>query len=179
MYYSDEIIEEIREKNDIVDVIGSIIGLKRTGNSYMCCCPFHNEKTPSFHVSRAKQIYHCFGCGAGGNVITFLMQYENFTFQEALKYLADRSGVSLPEVELTPSQKKQESRKEILREINRSAAAYFHYLLTKTDRGRLGYDYYKEKRRLTDETIASFGLGFADVYSDDLYKYLKGMIKYD
>ena len=132
MYYSDEIIEEIREKNDIVDVIGSIIGLKRTGNSYMCCCPFHNEKTPSFHVSRAKQIYHCFGCGAGGNVITFLMQYENFTFQEALKYLADRSGVSLPEVELTPSQKKQESRKEILREINRSAAAYFHYLLTKT-----------------------------------------------
>ena len=173
MYYSDEIVEEIREKNDIVDVIGSIIGLKRTGNSYMCCCPFHNEKTPSFHVSRAKQIYHCFGCGAGGNVITFLMQYENYTFQEALKYLADRSGVILPEVELTPSQKKQESRKEILREINRSAAAYFHYLLTKTDRGRLGYDYYKEKRRLTDETIASFGLGFADVYSDDLYKYLK------
>ena len=174
MYYSDEIVEEIREKNDIVDVIGSIVGLKRSGNSYTCCCPFHNEKTPSFHVSRTKQIYHCFGCGAGGNVITFLMQYENYTFQEAVRYLADRAGVILPEVEMTPEKKKQESRKEILREINRSAAAYFHYLLTKTDRGRKGYDYYKEKRRLTDETIAAFGLGFADVYSDDLYKYLKG-----
>ena len=174
MYYSDEIVEEIREKNDIVDVIGSLVGLKRSGNSYTCCCPFHNEKTPYFHVSRTKQIFHCFGCGAGGNVITFLMQYENFTFPEALKYLADRAGVSLPEIEQTPEQKKQESRKEVLREINRSAAAYFHYLLTKTDRGRKGYDYYKEKRRLTDETIAAFGLGFADVYSDDLYKYLKG-----
>ncbi len=174
MYYSDEIIEEIREKNDIVDVINSFVGLKRAGNSYMCCCPFHNEKTPSFHVSRSKQIYHCFGCGAGGNVVTFLMQYESYTFQEALKYLADRAGIALPEAEMTPEKKKQEGRKEVLREINRSAAAYFHYILTKTERGRKGYDYYKEKRRLTDETIASFGLGFADVYKDDLYQYLKG-----
>lgn len=174
MYYSDELIEEIREKNDIVDVINSFVGLKRAGNSYMCCCPFHNEKTPSFHVSRAKQIYHCFGCGAGGNVVTFLMQYESYTFQEAIKYLADRAGIALPEVEMTPEKKKQEGRKEVLREINRSAAAYFHYILTKTERGRKGYDYYKEKRRLTDETIASFGLGFADIYRDDLYQYLKG-----
>ncbi|SEG25599.1 DNA primase [Eubacterium ruminantium] len=173
MYYPDELVEEIREKNDIVDVIGSFVGLKRSGNSYTCCCPFHNEKTPSFHVSKTKQIYHCFGCGVGGNVVTFLMQYENYTFSEALKYLADRARVALPEEEMSPEKKKTENRKEQLREINRSAAAYFHYILTKTERGSRGRDYFKEKRGLTEETIASFGLGFADVYSDDLYKYLK------
>ena len=173
MYYPDELVEEIRERNDIVDVISSFVGLKRAGNSYTCCCPFHSEKTPSFHVSKTKQIYHCFGCGAGGNIVTFLMQYENYTFTEALKYLADRAGIALPEEEMTPEKKKTENRKEQMRDINRSAAAYFHYILTKTDRGAKGRDYFLQKRGLTEETIANFGLGYADIYADDLYKYLK------
>lgn len=173
MFYSEELVEEIREKNDIVDVIGSFVGLKRAGNSYMCCCPFHNEKTPSFHVSRTKQIYHCFGCGVGGNVITFLMQYENYTFAEALKYLADRAGIPLPENEMSPEQKKVENRRELLREVSKSAAAYYHYILTKTENGIKGRDYFMEKRGFTEEIIANFGLGYADKYSDGLYKYLK------
>ena len=173
MFYSEELVEEIREKNDIVDVIGSFVGLKRAGNSYMCCCPFHNEKTPSFHVSRTKQIYHCFGCGVGGNVITFLMQYENYTFAEALKYLADRAGIPLPENEMSPEQKKVENRRELLREVSKSAAAYYHYILTKTENGIKGRDYFMEKRGFTEEIIANFGLGYADKYSDGLYQYLK------
>ena len=97
MYYSENVIEEVRSRNDIVDVIGSYVTLKRRGNSYMACCPFHHEKTPSFHVSRDKQMYHCFGCGVGGNVLTFVMEYENYSFPEAVKMLAERAGVALPE----------------------------------------------------------------------------------
>ena len=174
MYYSDEIIEEVRSRNDIVDVIGQYVSLKRAGSSYKCCCPFHHEKTPSFSVSRSKQMYHCFGCGAGGNVFTFVMQYENMSFTEAVKYLADRAGITLPEVELTETEKREAGRKAELKEVNRLAAAYFHYLLTRTDRGKIGLKYYKENRCFTDETINKFGLGYADIYADDLYKYLKG-----
>ena len=99
MYYPDELIEEVRVKNDIVDVISGYVRIQKKGSNYMGLCPFHNEKSPSFSVSGSKQIFHCFGCGAGGNVFTFLMTYENFTFPEAVKELADRAGVSLPEVE--------------------------------------------------------------------------------
>ena len=97
MFYPEELIEEIREKNDIVDVIGAHVKLQRKGSSYFGLCPFHNEKSPSFSVSPDKQMYYCFGCGAGGNVYTFMMEYENFSFQEAVKALADRAGVALPE----------------------------------------------------------------------------------
>ena len=96
MFYPEELIEEIREKNDIVDVIGAHVKLQRKGSSYFGLCPFHNEKSPSFSVSPDKQMYYCFGCGAGGNVYTFMMEYENFSFQEAVKALADRAGVALP-----------------------------------------------------------------------------------
>ena len=96
MYYSDDIVEEVRARNDIVDVISGYVKLQRRGSSYFGLCPFHNEKSPSFSVSPSKQMYYCFGCGAGGNVFTFLMEYENYTFPEALKVLADRAGVSLP-----------------------------------------------------------------------------------
>lgn len=171
MFYSDELIEEVRSKNDIVDVISGYVGLKKSGNSYKCCCPFHNEKTPSFTVSREKQMYHCFGCGTGGNVFTFVMKYENYTFPEAMDLLAKRVGVDLPEKELTAEEKQAVSRRQKFYDINKSAAAYFHYLLTKTDRGRLGYDYFK-KRGISDETIQKFGLGYADIYRDDLYKFL-------
>ena len=97
MYYADDIVEQVRSSVDIVDVIGSYVRLKRKGNSYFGLCPFHNEKTGSFSVSGQKQMYYCFGCGAGGNVFTFLMEYENASFTEALKMLADRAGIRLPE----------------------------------------------------------------------------------
>lgn len=172
MYYSDDIIEEVRSRNDIVDVIGGYVSLKHKGNSYSACCPFHHEKTPSFHVSRDKQMYHCFGCGAGGNVFTFVMEYENYSFPEAVKLLAERGGVALPEKELTPEQKSRESYKVMLKDMNRTAAAYFHYLLLSTEHGKKALDYL-HNRGLTDETIKNFAIGYSDVYSDDLYKYLK------
>lgn len=172
MYYSDEIVEEVRSQNDIVDVISEYTGLKRAGSTYKCCCPFHNEKTPSFTVSREKQMYYCFGCHVGGNVYTFLMKHENMTFPEAIEYLAKRAGIELPEKELSDEDKKKQSWRARLYEVNMDAAGYFHYLLTKTDRGKLGYEYYKN-RGFTDETINNFGLGYSDIYRDDLYKYLK------
>lgn len=97
MYYPDEVIEEVRSSNNIVDVIGSYVRLQKKGSSYFGLCPFHNEKSPSFSVSPNKQMYYCFGCGAGGNVFTFIMEYENQTFPEAMKVLADRAGIALPE----------------------------------------------------------------------------------
>ena len=93
MYYPEELVEEIRERNDIVEVIGTYVKLQKKGSSYFGLCPFHNEKSPSFSVSPDKQMYYCFGCGAGGNVFTFIMEYENYSFPEALKYLADRVGI--------------------------------------------------------------------------------------
>ena len=107
MYYPEELVEEVRARNDIVDVISGYVTLKKKGSNYWGCCPFHNEKTPSFSVSSNKQMYYCFGCHASGNVYTFLMKYENDTFPEAVKILADRAGVKLPEVEETPEQKKR------------------------------------------------------------------------
>ena len=99
MRYSDDIIEEVRMKNDIVDVVSQYVKLNKRGSTYFGLCPFHNEKTPSFSVTPAKQMYYCFGCGAGGNVFNFVMEYENYTFGEALKHLADRAGVQLPKIE--------------------------------------------------------------------------------
>lgn len=173
MYYSDDVIEEVRSRNDIIDVIGGYVSLKKKGNTYSACCPFHHEKTPSFHVSRDKQMYHCFGCGVGGNVFTFVMEYENFSFPEAIKLLADRGGIKLPENEQSPEAKAKESYKVTLKELNKAAAAYFHYLLTKTEHGKKGLDYLHE-RGLSDETITNFAMGYSDIYSNDLYKYLKG-----
>ena len=97
MYYSEDFVEEVRQRNDIVDIISSYVNLKRSGSNYVGLCPFHNEKTASFSVSGNKQMYYCFGCGAGGNVFTFLMEYENLTFPEALAQLAERAGMELPE----------------------------------------------------------------------------------
>lgn len=171
-YYSDEIIEEVRSRNDIVDVIGGYVTLRHKGNSYTACCPFHHEKTPSFHVNRDKQMYHCFGCGVGGNVYTFVMEYENFSFPEAVRFLAERSGISLPEQELTEEQKKKENHKTMIKETNKAAAAYFHYLLLHTEHGKKGLEYY-HGRGLTDKTIQTFGMGYSDIFQDDLYKYLK------
>ena len=121
MYYSDDVIEEVRMKNDIVDVISGYVRLQRKGSSYFGLCPFHNEKSPSFSVSPSKQMYYCFGCGAGGNVFNFIMEYENFTFIEAVKYLADRAGVKLPEQEYSKEARAAADLKTILLEINKKA----------------------------------------------------------
>ena len=171
MYYSDEIIEEVRSRNDIVDVISSYVKLQKKGSSYFGLCPFHNEKSPSFSVSRGKQMYYCFGCGAGVNVFTFLMEYENYTFQEALKYLADKAGVELPETEYSAQAKERADLKAILLEINKIAAQYF-YVQLKSSKGEAGLSYLK-RRELSDDTIKAFGLGYSNKYSDDLYRYLK------
>ncbi len=172
MYYPDEVIEEVRMKNDIVDVISGYVKLQKKGANYFGLCPFHNEKSPSFSVSPGKQMYYCFGCGAGGNVITFLMEYENYTFPEALQSLADRSGVELPKMEYGREAREQADFKAKLLEANKLAANYFYYQL-KQPQGRLGYEYLHDKRGLKDETIRRFGLGYANKTSDDLYRYLK------
>ena len=170
-YYSDELIEEVRSRNDIVDVIGDYVRLKKKGSTYFGLCPFHNEKTGSFSVSPNKQMYYCFGCGAGGNVFTFLMQYENFTFGEAMQSLADRVGIELPKQEMTSAQRREADRRTRLLEINKEAAKYF-YMLLRSPRGQKAYQYFK-KRELSDETMQKFGLGYSDQYSDDLYRYLR------
>ena len=172
MYYSDEIIEEVRVKNDIVDVISGYLRLQKKGSSYFGLCPFHNEKSPSFSVSRQKQMYYCFGCGAGGNVFTFLMEYENYSFQEALKVLADRAGVTLPETEYSEEARKRAGLKATLLEINKLAAKYY-YAQLRQPQGAAGLRYLKD-RQLSDDMLRAFGLGYSNKYSDDLYKYLKG-----
>ncbi len=170
-YYSDELVEEVRSRNDIVDVVGGYVRLQKKGNTYFGLCPFHNEKTGSFSVSPNKQMYYCFGCGAGGNVFTFLMQYENFTFSEAMQTLADKAGVELPKQEMTQAQKREADRRSRLLEINKEAAKYF-YTLLRSKRGIRAYQYFEE-RGLSPETMQKFGLGYSDQYSDDLYKYLR------
>ncbi len=171
MYYPDELIEEIRIKNDIVNVISGYVRLQKKGSNYFGLCPFHNEKSPSFSVSPGKQMYYCFGCGAGGNVITFLMEYENATFQEAVKILADRAGINLPEMEYNEEARKKESRRSRLLEINKEAARYYYYML-RNPRGKIGFQYLAG-RQLSDETMKKFGLGYADGAASDLTAYLR------
>lgn len=171
MRYPEELIEEIRAKNDIVEVISGYVRMQKKGSSYFGLCPFHNEKSPSFSVSPGKQMYYCFGCGAGGNVITFLMEYENAAFQEALKMLADRAGVALPEVEYSEEMRRKENRRAKLLEVNKQAAKYYYYLL-RSPRGQTGYRYLTG-RALTEETMKKFGLGYADGTGSDLTAYLR------
>lgn len=171
MYYPQEVIEEVRARNDIVDVISGYVRLQKKGASHFGLCPFHNEKSPSFSVSQSKQMYYCFGCGAGGNVITFLQQYENATFQEAVKMLADRAGIRLPEPEYSEEARRKEDHRARLLAVNKEAAKYFYYQL-RAKQGEYGLSYLRN-RQLSDETIHRFGLGFANKTSDDLSKYLK------
>ena len=171
MFYSENLIEEVRMKNDIVDVISSYVKLQKKGSSYFGLCPFHNEKSPSFSVSPSKQMYYCFGCGAGGNVLTFIMEYENYSFPEALKYLADRIGVELPQQEMNEEMKRQQDLRSRILELNKMAAKYYYYQL-RTENGTHAMEYLKG-RKLSDETIHKFGLGYSNKYGNDLYKYLK------
>ena len=170
MMYSRQIIDEVISRNDIVDVISGYIKLKKNGSSYVGLCPFHNEKSPSFSVSGSRQLYHCFGCGAGGNVVTFVMEYEKFTFPEAVKLLADRVNMELPEVEYNEQERRERGIRDKLLEINKLAATYYYKQL-RTEHGKLGLDYLK-KRGLSDETIQRFGLGYS-AQGSSIYRYLK------
>lgn len=171
MYFSEEIIAEVQQKNDIVDVISQYVHLQKKGSNYTCCCPFHNEKTPSFSVNQARQIYKCFGCGEGGSVITFLQKYENMTFPEAIKFLAERAGVALPEDTNSQANRARDNRRSRLLEVNKEAAKYYYYVL-RSSRGDVGMDYL-ERRGLTEETRNQFGLGYATVSGNDIVAYLK------
>lgn len=170
-YYSDELIEEVRSANDIVDVISGYVHLQKKGNDYFGLCPFHNEKTPSFSVSQRKQMYYCFGCGAGGNAVTFLMQYENFSFQEAMEALAQKAGITLPKQEMSGKAKQEADKRARLLEINKVAAKYY-YVQLRMEQGKLGLDYFVG-RGLSQETMKKFGLGYSNKFSDDLYQYLR------
>ena len=168
--YSRQIIDEVISRNDIIDVISGYIKLKKNGSSYVGLCPFHNEKSPSFSVSGSRQLYHCFGCGAGGNVVTFIMEYENYTFPEAVKFLADRAGMELPETDYNDEERKERGIKAQLLEINKLAATYY-YTQLRTEHGSLGLNYLK-KRGLSDDTIKKFGLGYS-AQGSSVYRYLK------
>lgn len=171
MYYSDELIEEIQDKNDIVDVVSSYVKLAKKGGTYFGLCPFHNEKSPSFSVSPSKQMFYCFGCGVGGSVYTFLMKYENATFTEAVKMLADKAGVELPEIQMSDADRRKRDLKMSILEINKEAAKFYFYNL-KSEKGQIGMNYFAN-RQLSGETINMFGLGYSGKYSDGLYTYLK------
>ncbi len=171
MYYPEELIEEVRRRSDIVDVIGSYVKLTKRGSNHQGLCPFHNEKTPSFSVNAQRQIYKCFGCGKAGNVITFVMEYENMTFPDALKLLADRAGVKLPEAEYTEEMQKSATLKKALADIYKTAAIHYHSVL-RSPQGSEGYSYLKS-RQLSDETIVKFGLGYSPKSNSLLYSKLK------
>mgnify|MGYP004515034569 FL=1 len=167
--YSEEILNEVRQSNDIVDVISQYVHLKRSGRNYFGLCPFHNEKSPSFSVSPDKQIFHCFGCGVGGNVITFVSQIEGLNFVETVQMLAERANIQLPTL-----QNNGDSQKEILKDkvykVNEFAAEYYHQNLYKPQ-AKMAQEYVK-KRQLTNETLKSFRIGFSGKF-DELYQELK------
>lgn len=167
--YSDEIIDEVRQNNDIVDIISQYVHLKRSGRNYFGLCPFHNEKSPSFSVSPEKQIFHCFGCGVGGNVFTFLTKIEGINFVEAIQMLADKANIQLPTLE-----NNQDSAREILKakvyKVNEFTANFYHENLYKPQ-AKEAQEYIK-KRKLTNDTLKAFKIGFSGKF-DELYQELK------
>ena len=171
MFYPEELVEEIRSRNDIVEVISGYVKLQKRGNSYVGLCPFHNEKTPSFYVQPGNQMYHCFGCGVGGTVYTFVMEYENYSFPEAVRLLAERAGISLPTEDISQEGKQKATKKMTLLEINKEAARFF-YGGMRMPQGEFAYEYFK-KRGLSDDTIKRFGLGYAPKGGKELYQFLK------
>ena len=169
-FYSDELVSEIVSANDIVDIVSAYVRLKRSGSSFMGCCPFHREKTPSFHVSADKQLYHCFGCGAGGSVIQFIMNAEGLDFPDALRFLADRAGIRLPE-DGGGANEERHSRKQQIYAMNRDAARFFRECLLSPE-GETARTYLT-KRGLSGKTIAAFGIGLSPSGWDGLLKHLQ------
>ncbi len=170
-FIPQEILDEIASKCDIVSVIGEYVPLKRKGANYQGLCPFHTEKTPSFSVSPTKQIYHCFGCGAGGNVFKFMMEIEHLTFPEAVEKLAKRAGVTLPEKELSKAEKQALARRERFLQINEVVAKYYQKVLLETKSGAK-YHTYLNQRGMSDDVIAKFTLGACQPGWDGLYRFL-------
>ena len=169
MRYSDEILDEIKQSNDIVEVISQYIHLKRSGRNYFGNCPFHNEKTPSLSVSPDKQIFHCFGCNVGGNVISFISRIEGVGFKEAVEILAEKANITLPKYTDNVDSKKEELKAKVYK-VNSYAADFYHKRLYTPD-AKIGQEYVK-KRRLNNETLESFKIGFSGKF-DELYKALK------
>jgi DNA primase len=171
MLYPEELIEEIRTQNNIIDVVSEYVHITKKGSSHFGLCPFHNEKSPSFSVSEEKQMYYCFGCGAGGNVYTFVMEYENYNFVEAIKALADRAHIQLPEMEYSEAQKKELSFKQRLLDANKEAARYYYYQMMNDPKKKAIL--YLDKRGIDETNRKKFGLGYANFFRDDTYRYLK------
>ena len=169
MRYSDEILNEIKESNDIVEIISQYVHLKRSGRNYFGLCPFHNEKSPSFSVSPDKQIFHCFGCGVGGNVITFISKIEGIGFKEAVENLAEKANISLP-VNTSQEDNKIEELKSKVYKVNMFTANYYHKRLYEP-RSKIGQEYVKQ-RKLTNETLEAYNLGFSGNF-DELYQALR------
>lgn len=167
---SPEIVEEIKFRSDIEDVIGSYVTLKNAGSNLSGSCPFHNEKTPSFTVFRASKSFYCFGCGAGGDVITFIMKAENLSYAQALEFLAKRAGVTIP---LSPEQQREGMRRERLLAMNRDAAKFFHSALNDETTGKIAREYLFEKRGLSKAIVKRFGLGYAPNSFNALGDHLK------
>lgn len=172
MFYSEEKITEVREANDIVDVIGQYVKLDKKGANYFGLCPFHGEKTASFSVNPRKQICYCFGCHKGGNVINFVMEYEHMTYPEAIRHLADRAHIRLPEVQETENDRKYRQHRERLLDLNKDAAYFYHDKLN-TPEGEQGLKYFREKRKLSKNTVIHFGLGYAGKTPGELSGYLR------
>lgn len=168
-YFSEELVEQIKQANDIVSVISEYVPLKKSGQNYWGCCPFHNEKTPSFSVTPEKGFFYCFGCKKAGNVVNFLMEYDHITYPESLERLANRAHIALPEEDMSPSERRRIAAKEALYEVNAMAATFFHNCLMKTNMGKVGLDYLLG-RGLSMETITTFKLGFAPNSWDKLYE---------
>ena len=167
--YSDEIIDDVRQSNDIVDVISQYVRLKRSGRNYFGLCPFHNEKSPSFSVSPEKQIFHCFGCGVGGNVFTFLTKIEGINFVEAVQLLAERANIQLPTLENNVDSAKEALKAKVYK-VNEFTAKYYHENLYRPE-SKMAQEYIK-KRKLSNETLKAFQIGFSGKF-DELYKELK------
>ncbi|EGD51839.1 DNA primase [Thermoanaerobacter ethanolicus JW 200] len=171
MAYSREMIEKVIEANDIVDVISEYVELKKAGKEFKGLCPFHREKTPSFMVSQEKQVYHCFGCNASGNVVTFIMDIENLTFKEAIEFLADRVGITLEESQLSDQEYRRKKLIDEIYKINKLAAMYFYNKLF-SEEGRQALAYIR-KRGLTEATIKKFGIGYSPPQGNGLLNFLK------
>ncbi|MFO7665727.1 MAG: DNA primase [Desulfobacterales bacterium] len=170
-FIPEEKINEIKNAADIVDIISESVVLKKAGRNHVGLCPFHSEKTPSFTVSYEKQIFYCFGCGAGGNVFAFLMKKEGYSFPEAVKYIAGKYGVHIPDGAITPEQKQKTSEKENLLSVNKQAMIFFSKCLTESNAGKKALNYLL-KRKISEETIRDFYIGYAPEGWNALLNYM-------
>jgi DNA primase len=159
-FFPEEKISEIRDRSNILEIVSDYVSLKKTGKNYKGLCPFHSEKTPSFMINEEKQIFHCFGCGEGGDVFAFLMKVGNFSFPQAAEELARRYGVKLPSRELSLTQKKEMAKREVLFQINEMASEYFNDLLTRRREGEEGRRYLSQ-RGISKEIIEEHRLGYS------------------